>query len=535
MSGRAKMSALALAAVVAVGCGGEIHPGWEESLAPEGPAMMEEAMVYLDRSFDELLLVRPEIENETPTLQVERVETGEEPSQMAVSADGRQLYVLNERGPKSLSIFDIGAGETVRTDVVLESSYDVINVDPYGEFVILSNSGQRRDDAIIQNLNEVGIIDLRGAEPEARFLSLATRAQNLEFMPPFELGGQDQRLVAALADSQITLVDLNAEAEQDQQRRVPLTISQADEVRRPVQVEFDVRSSEEGPDRVSLYVLNERDQDITEISVQSSIREDQQTKFDISVNQLAAGQRPGRIAMLDLERGRRLLALDGAQPRFTLVDVVSGESATYNLRMPVPAEEMIVYSTAVAGQDRLETRVLVYSSRSNLLAVIRPESIALGTETPTTGQAVEDIRLTTAAPARIEMDPESDGNRAIVIHSGGNDGFTVLNLNRNTEIPLPGFPLAEVVFDGSRAYGIFQNSPHMVRVNLVDVQAAVIPLPARARALHLSPDRDALMVRHDGSAGRFTVFPVAAPTAENGRLFEHVFLRDVLSRPAFED
>lgn len=527
-----RRAAVALMATALVGCGGEVLEGWNQSLDPGQPVVLEQGMVYLDQDFDELIVLRPTLEDNEPMIHAHREATAAGATQMVASIDGKQLFVLNDRA-RSLSIFDVGAEEVERVDLALDTNYDVINVDPYGDYLVLSNSGQRRAGTIVQNLNEVAIVDLRSQEPTVRFLSLVTRAQNLEFMPPFTLGGVDQRMVVALADSQITLIDLMAEAVQDQQRRIPLTISQADQVRRPTQVVYDIHTSAGGTERVSLFVLNDRDNDISEIVIQPSIREDQITKFDLSVNQLAAGSRPGRIAMVETPQGRRLLALDSIQPRFTLVDVLSGESATFPLRQGTPVTEMIPYHVQVPGQDELEPRVLVYSPQSSLVSVIRPNAIALGTETPTTGQAVQDIRLTTAAPTRIVMDERSDSNRAIALHSGGNDGFTLLNLVTHTEAPIQGFPLTDVVFDGSQAFGIFGNTPHLVRIDLAGSYAREIALPFRARALHLSPDRQTLLVRHEGSSGRFTILPVAEPTAEKSRFFEHVFLRGLFDRPAY--
>lgn len=532
-----KSGAAAIALVVAVGCGGELHPGWQEPLAPEGPAMMSEAMIFLDRGFEEIIIVRPGLENEQPRLETQRVPTGQRPSQMAVSANGEQLYVLND-GDRTLSVFDIDGESVERQDVTLDSPYDVINVDPEGEFVLLSNSGRIRDDVVVQNLNELGIVDLRGgisAESQAHFMSLPTRAQNLQFLPPFEMGGETQRLVVALAENQVTLVDLNAQDAFDEWRRIRLIVNEGDTPRNPTEVVFDLSPGEEGsPDKISLFVLTDRDRDVMEISVQMSTRADEHRKFNISVNQLAAGDRPGRIAVLDLPQGRRLLALDAHAPRFTLVDVSSGESSTFDLPMSVPARNLLVYSAQVPGQTQSEQRVLVSSSQSKLVAIIRPEAISVGSETPSLGQTVQAINMQ-SAPSSVLMESTVDQDRAVALHAGGQDGFTILNLPTLSATSIQGLTLSGVIFDSRSAYGVFQNSPHMVRVDMQTGHTRTFELPGRARALYLSPDREILMARHDGSGGRFSVFPVASPTPEKGRLYEHVFLQEILSQPAYVD
>jgi hypothetical protein len=509
-------------ALAVAACGPETTKTWDATLQVSGPIKIGDDLVYLNRTFEQLQIVRPSISEDTLDLDVLRVATGKRPTQMVPSHDGQALYLLNE-GDRTLSIVDMSSETPQRADVRLDSAYDVIHVDPVGEYVLLGFSGTTGQRVIARNLNEIGIVDLRDGAPErARFVTLFSRAQKIQFAPPFTLGGQEQRLAVSLAPSEITIMDLNESDELNSLRAVPLTISQADAVKNPIQAFFDVTPNPSAPDTVSLYVLTDRGEDITQIVIQPSVREDNPRKFDISVNQLAAGRTPGNMAVLDLPQGTRLLTLDKERPRFTLVDVASGEGASFDLPVTSAATDMLVYRAQVLGEDRVETRVLAYSTRSPLLAVIRPESIAVSGDTPTVGRTVEAIRAK-AAPSRILMDDATEQDRAIVFHQGSQDGFTVLNLRTNRAIPIQGETLNDIIFDGLLGYGVFGNSPHFVRFDLESGHPTVFELPQAGRRIFLTRDRAGVLVEHDRATGAFTLLRAEEPTADNARVFRDVF------------
>ena len=532
---RSLMTGVALLAValMAAGCGGgadELRVHSERSLALGQPVVMNEAMVFLDKENQEIVVVRSEVVDGTPNLEAERHRTGKRPVQMKPAADGSSLYVLN-RDDRTLSVFEIGAEEVERADVELDSVYDRITMDPFGEFVLLSNSGDAKD-AVAQNLNELGIIDVRDGIPERPdVLSLPVAAMDLQLGPPFEMEGEPQRLAAALAPDEVAIVDLHAEADYDRVRTAPLSPRDSKHIHNPTQVLFDVPA--EGSDRkaVSLFVLDDRGNDVTQIMVQPSIRPDQHHKFDVSLNQLAAGDNPAHITVLDLgDVGKRLVALDGSSPRFTVVDISSTEAATFDLPMTQPARGLHTYFHDVPGQDRIEKRLLAYSPHSSRVAVIRPEQISLGSQTASPGQAVDQIRLS-QPPSQVLIDDAGDVvDRAVVLHGGGDDGFTVLNLETNRETTWTGHTLAHVVVDGSHGYGIFANSPHLLRVDLEELRSQIFELPETGRQIHLSADNETVLVQHDGAAGRFTVMPRGDLGLESAVQYEHVFLREILNR-----
>lgn len=541
---RLSMVMVVAVAVIAVGCGDEdeLHPGWEQSVSPEGPWEMNDAVVYYDEGFEDLIVVRSTLDDEEkPQLDVERHETGPEPVEFEVSADGTELYVLNAGelpGEESLSIFEIDAEDVERQDVDLTDFYDEITPDPEGDYVLLGNSGD--GDVVSQPLRALGIVDLNMLEPEVNTVNLTqARAEDPVFLPPFEMDGETERLAVVTATNWISLVDLEAGDADPHDRSVPLTLSEADEVE-PTDFVFQ-RPTGANPDRASLFVLDDRSDDITQVSLQRPVAAGAQHRLDLSINQLAAGDSPGAVEVVELEEaGQRLVVLDDQSPEFSLVDIDSGESATFELPMADAGDGMHAFTKRIheGGEEYLRPRVLVYSRNSELISIIRPEAIAVGSDTPTLGDSVDQIRLE-STPSEVIVD--DDNERAVVLHAGGNDGFTILDLENNRDIPWWGENLGEVVLDDGVAYARFANSPHISRVDLVAGSSHDSEIPDVPEELFVEPGGDTVLVQHAGDSGRFTSVPeqaVAEPQGglfDEARLFEQVFFRDVLDRPVTED
>lgn len=543
-----KSTALAAAAVMALlvtGCEFEAHPGWDQPLAPEGPYEMEEAVVYLDRGFDEMVVVRSDVEDDQPQLDVQRHEIGANASDPALSADGQRLYVIDRGelpGDESLNIYEVDGDDVEHSQLELSGHfYDQITVDPEGEFLLLSYTGQQ--EAVAQPLNELGIVDLRGGEPEFRTATLGgIRVEDPEFLPPFELGdGNRERLAVVTATNWLSIVDLNAEGDQVPDRRIPLTTTETDEVI-PQNVVFQppqpAGEAAASSTHASLFVIDDSSDDITQVVIEPSLSDDGH-RFDPWVNQLAAGNQPRALEVIELEDvGQRLVVLDGQSPQFTMVDVASGESATFDLAMSQPAHEMIAYERV--DEDGHKPRILVYSPYSPLVEIIRPEVITVGGDSPSLGESVRQIRLE-ANPSEIIVD--DDTNRAVVMHDGGNDGFSLLNLDQKRDFAWLGANFSDVVFDQrtGTAFGLFDGSAHIAQLDPLAETTRTFSMPDVPERLFVAPGGDTVLVQHPGRGGRFTAIPDGGFDQQRGGLFdeavlfEQVFVRDLLDRPATED
>ena len=531
--GRAWLAAAGAIVALAggVGCEPEFNETWRDPLDVAGPYISAGGeMVYVNRTLGEVLRVDPTRDGDAVDMTLTRARLGDEPGAAALSADRDELYVV-DRAEETFSVVDLTSEDLEIRTVELASRYDRITVDPEGEFVLLSFTGDTDDRVIARNLNEVGIIDLRDEELEARFVTLSSRARQLVFAEPFELGGQRQRLVAALATSEVSLLDLGAEDPENQLREVPLTISEADATRTPTRALFDTTPPEDQPEQVSLYVLTDLGDDIIQINMQPSAREDSVFKFDVSVNQLAAGQSPGAMALVELPgQGTRLIAADSLRPRFTLVDVTSGEGATFDLPMTQPARQLDVYQAERPEGAELvtEVRVLASSQATPLVAVIRPETIAISGDEPTAGQSVEAIRLE-ATPQRVELDAQAR-ERAVVFHAGLTGGFTVLDLRNNRDIPIQGYSLEDIRFDGLLAYGVFTGTANLGVFELESGRPSVFELPEQGQHISVDAQDGLLLVQHDAPTGAFTVLDAEEPVPGRARLWRDVFLTDIFDQ-----
>jgi hypothetical protein len=503
-----------------------LESGWSYTLNVDAPLRMGDDLIYINRSVGELVRVSATRVGEEPTLEVTRAELGDKPGAVAASADGKSLYVVNV-GERTLSIVTLGE-ELSAKKLKLSSAYNKIDVDPAGEFLLLSFSNAAIDDPrqqIARNLNEVGIVDLRVAEPAAVFVTLASRARQFVFAPPFALGGQRQRFVAALADSEVTLLDLLADNPDDRLREVPLTLTEAEAVRRPIQAIFDITPSDELPDTGLLYVLTESAADITQVSIQPSNDPDARLKLDLSVNQLAAGSNPGQMALLELPQGERLLALDRSSPRFTLVDTTSGEGATFDLPIGAPGVTLTPYkATPRTGvMPAPEVRVLVTSPFSTLVAVIRPETIAIAGDQPTLGRSVNVIRLE-ANPQKVQINEGGGLERAIVFHPGIQGGFSVLNLREDRDIPIQGQSLRDIQFSGDIGVGLFNGASYLGVFELDTGHPNVFDLPKPGQYVAVDEADSLIVVQHEDVRGRFTVLDANDPTPGAARVFRDVFI-----------
>ena len=509
----------------------EYRTQWQDAYDVDGPYKAANgAMVYVHRSFGQVIRVQPGEPGGEVSVLGDRLELGGKLTSSLIDEQGETLFVMD--ATERLHRIDLSDPVQMNVkSVELASAYDKLSLDPQGEFLLLSFSpGESSGTVIARNLNEVGIIDLRGDELEARFITLSTRGQQFVFAPKFELGGESRRLVAALSDSEVTILDLLAEDDANVLREVPLTLSEAEQIKRPVQAIFDVTPEPSLPDTVSLYVLTNRGSDITQVSIQPSARQDATYTFDLSVNQLAAGANPGQMALLELPaRGARLMALDRSSAAFTMVDVESGEGATFTLPMARAATQMVVYTASRReGSDETEeVRVLAYSPESPVVTVIRPETISISGDQPTLGQSVEAIRLE-KNPLRVEYDADAAANRAVVFHSGFSSGFTILDLEANRDIPIEGFALNDVIFDGSYAYGVL-NTRNMVAFELDTGHPTVFDLPYEAEHVTLDASEGLLLLEVNGRDGGFVAFDAEEPTPENAIVREGVFLDETLN------
>lgn len=506
--------------VLTVACDNEQSERWDEPLDISNALHVGDKVAYINRTTEKLFVLDPVRKGEDVRLDIQQVPSGPMPGAHTVSADGSKIFIVNE-STESLRIVDAADPSNVKT-VPLQAAYDRIAVDPEGEFVVLSFSGSGDDKIVARNLNEVGVIDLRSDTPSAVFVTLSSRANKFIFAPKFTLDGEEQRMLAVLADNEVTVFDLLADNDDDRLREVPLTTSEADRVRVPTQALFDTTHEH----KVDLYVLARGMEDISRITFQLAASGDTR-KLNLSTDKLTVNN-PGEIALLSLPNGTRLLSIDANRPEFTLVDVVSDVGVTFPLPMSAPAQHLMTYSTVIQDGDteREEIRVLAWTTASMLMTVIRPETIAVDGDEPVLGRSVEALRLD-KHPARIVLATDRS-DQAIVYHQGVSAGFSLLNLARNRDVFIQGGSLRDVLFDGIFAYVVFNDLPNLT-IFAEDGHPTNFDLPTRGDKVFVDEEDALLLVAHPAKSGTFTVLDANEPTPDNAHVYNGVFLNDLLN------
>jgi len=533
------------AALVACGSTSPRDIGPDQSLEISEPLRAGNSLIYLDRTREQILSVSAE-RSGGPALAQRRADTGQRPVDIEIGPDDQRAFVLNA-GSESLSVYDLEGDDLSRQNVQLDSGYQSLTVGPAGDFALLTFDTDNPDTCDVAcNLAEIGVVDLRNGVPdEAEFVRINNQASELIFAPDFALDGADQRLVAALTPSQIAFIDLTALTngdERNEKRYAPLTTSQAERVRQPTKAVFHISNPEDAGPNVDLFVLTEEGSDITQIAVRPTVNPDSDTKYDISINQLAAGDSPRDVTVLEGDTSTRLLTIDRQQAEFTLIDVNSGDSNTYELPMATPPSGLLQYTTVTGvddpnAEEQSRRRVLVYSSRSRLVAIIRPETIALRDDNPILGQSVEALRLP-ATPNDVRMDASTEQERAIALHSGGGTGITVLDLRPNnlSAIPIQGSALADVQFVGNGAWSLFRGNANIGRFDLSNGHPTTWELPASGEHILFDDENQLALVDHQRFFGSFTVLDTAELTAggdavDNATYNEGIFVRDYFQQP----
>ncbi len=502
----------------AAACGPESSDRWDMPLELVGPLETSTGLAYIEKSTARVYVLDADRKADTALLNITSAKIGNDPGVSAVSADGKTIFVV-DRDREVLQLVDAADPSSIK-EVELSGDFDRITVDPYGEYVVLSFTGASDDNVVARNLNEIGVVKLNGTL-EATFTTLSTRANSFAFAEPFALSGQAQRLMVVLANNEVTVFDLLADNDEDRLREVPLTVSEADTIRVPAQVIFDTSNE----DKLDLY-LRTQDTDISRVTVRKA-PDGAARKLLLSTDKLTVNS-PAGMEIVTLSNGStRLLAISSVTNTFTLVDTVSDVSVTLTLPMTRPASRLLPFTTTVEedGVLKEEVRVIAYSPDSQLVAIIRPELIPIEGDEPTVGRSVDAIRLE-GLPERIELST-SVADQAIVFHPSS--GFSLLNLEKNNDIPIQGGALKDVLFDGTFAYVVYRTLPNLTIFGS-DGHPTNFELPLAGTSVHFDADSEVLIVPHVDGLGSFTVLDANDPRPETATVYENVFVNNFLGR-----
>jgi hypothetical protein len=142
---------------------------------------------------------------------------------------------------------------------------------------------------------------------------------------------------------------------------------------------------------------------------------------------------------------------------------------------------------------------------------------------------VQAIRLE-RAPVRVELDEAAARERAVVFHAGLTGGFTVLDLRDNRDIPIQGYSLSDITFDGQLAFGVFTGTENFGVFDLETGQPTVFDLPEIGQQIAVDSEDGLILVQHEARTGYFTVLDATEPTPENAIVVRDLFLYNIIDQ-----
>ncbi len=208
MNTRLALLALCTAMVLQCGSRDERLDQWFQF---EGPYAVGSTLVYLDRNFDEVLVIAPEAGELTPHFERLAVEEG---SQVAAVLDSEKAILLQsvDKGVVQAVYPEKGKVETFEMD----SPYDrfVVRDDPPLVVAYFSEGAQGGEESLFLTKGQIGFIDVTEDKEPVTGQTLKTYGgapTGADIAPPAKLGGADRQFVFVRWNSWISMVELGGD------------------------------------------------------------------------------------------------------------------------------------------------------------------------------------------------------------------------------------------------------------------------------------------------------------------------------------
>jgi hypothetical protein len=220
---------LAISLLLAQGCTEQRPAGFVDNIVISGPLAAGNRFVYVNRTFDELVVMQASTEGGEPDAEIRHLPLGDGPLSPIVSPDEALVLTING-GDQTASLVRLDDLSEYRFD--LPSDYDSARFSSDGRFVVTyfgNAAAGGSSDSVFRNQNEITVLDLNpsgapggfdGSQVDTQVLSLRSSPLGFDFAPPFTIDGVTHQLLVVHAISALTLVEPAAEAEQDRQRRL---------------------------------------------------------------------------------------------------------------------------------------------------------------------------------------------------------------------------------------------------------------------------------------------------------------------------
>ena len=205
-----RLALLALCAAMVLQCGSR-DERLDQWVQFEGPYAVGSTLVYLDRNFDEILVIAPEAGDLSPHFERLAVEKG---STVAAVLDSEKAILLQsvDKGVVQAVYPEKGKVETFEMD----SPYDrfVVRHDPPLVVAYFSEGAQGGEESLFLTKGQIGFIDVTADKEPVTGQTLKTYGgapTGADIAPPAELGSTERQFVFVRWNSWISMVELGGE------------------------------------------------------------------------------------------------------------------------------------------------------------------------------------------------------------------------------------------------------------------------------------------------------------------------------------
>lgn len=488
--------------IVAIGllllsaCGDRDHrfDDWE---GLEGPQVVGEQVVYLDRNFDEVLVLKLKGGETSPTWDRYAVPAG---SAFIGQLEQQGELLIQARSAGLLERFDPRDGSAVSYD--LESPYDrfeILQDPPFAGAYFSANAGDQ--ETLFLNQGEVAFVDLVKSKDAIHRVVLKTYGGaplGLDIAPRVPAAGGGRMFAYVRWDSFLSLVD--AEDPEFQPISIPLKAPDTDVQVFPGKMQFVA-----GNNRLSAYFLAQASKDLYAIDLDVEQLKGGASGVTINVFPTATGASTftsfkhanGDTGLLVLSPGNRMVAV---------VHPESSEVKLYPLEGLTPTA--ISVFTMVSPETGVEEEfAFIYNDggASKSYYYVELHRIA--------EKKSKAFHRSTTLPAGVRKVYKQAEDIFLVMHSSGSSPMSFVTVsNGSVESVGGGFTVSQERFsaDGNSMYALAYKGgkTYVVAYDLNERTARVMDLSygkAPAGLVHVA---DAgLLVTYDGSGQTLSIIP----------------------------
>lgn len=495
---------LALTCLAAFGC--DRPPGFERDLGAGAPLTLDRHVVWT-------LADQPALFTLDPATMATRFDPlNARPTLSAVGPDRNGVLILDDQPAVRWLTFDGGFPQTV-FETAITGTYGRVAFAPDRRRAVLFHGGVNTGQ-VLQNPNQVAIVDLEsGAVVERTLRSFGDVPQSIVVSPEAAVAGADRQLAWALSNRYLALFDLAA-PEADE---VIVHLTLAGDTRTVAPTEVTLAEAGEG---LAAFVRAAAADDIFALGFAEGEPGVVPRPY---LNQLPAGQRPSDFAVLEVDAGPRVFAVEPALPGISVIEPTTAGRVAVQTELPVsqmlpfeaerddgsPGRFALLWQSGAAGVvfadlDRLE------DERGRALTPL------------VVGGTISDVR---PIPGRRMAVARVGGNRVVILDF---DDRTATPLDADSEIQS-----LIVAPDGTAIY-LLTVSGSLAALASDTLIASTVSLPVAyndVSTLLLVPGAERLVaVRYAEQYGRVIVAPTTDLTPESlerrdGLFFEGVFDR----------